>query len=101
MKTFDKHLQEILATNPVAAKAHAKVFAELPLSTQLAVMRRRRSLSQRDLALKMKVLQPHVARTESAAHDPRISSIIKAAKAVGCHVMLIPDESFDQVAALV
>jgi len=52
MKTFDKHLQEILATNPVAAKTHAKVFAELPLSTQLAVMHRRRSLSQRDLALK-------------------------------------------------
>ena len=101
MKNFDKHLQGILATNPEAAKAHAKVFAELPLSTQLAVMRRRRSLSQRDLALKMKVLQPHVARTESTAHDPKISSIIKAAKAVRCHVMLIPNESFDRVAALV
>ena len=79
MKTFDKHLQEILAINPVTAKAHAKVFAELPLSTQLAVMRRRRSLSQRDLAIKMKVLQPHVVRTESTAHDPKISSCVKAA----------------------
>jgi len=34
MKTFDKHLQEVLASNPAAARARAKVLAELPLSTQ-------------------------------------------------------------------
>lgn len=101
MKTFDKHLQEILSTNPAVAKAHAKAFAELPLSTQLAVMRRKRNLSQRELASKMKVLQPHVARTESSEHDPKISSVVKAAKAIRCHVMLIPDERLEQVAALV
>jgi predicted transcriptional regulator len=98
MKTFDKHIQELLDFNPEVALEHAKVFAELPLATQLAVMRRRRKLSQRDLAKKLKVPQPHVARTESLNHDPRISSIIKAAKAVCCHVMLVPDEEIKRIA---
>jgi len=98
MKTFDKHIQELLEANPEAALEHAKVFAELPLATQLAIMRRRRNLSQRDLAKKLKVLQPHVARTESLNHDPRISSIVKAAKAVHCHVILVPDEEIERIA---
>ena len=97
MKNFDKHIQELLEANPEAALEHAKVFAELPLATQLAVMRRRRNLSQRDMAKKLKVLQPHVARTESLSHDPRISSIVKAARALHCHVMLVPDEEIDRI----
>ena len=97
MKGFDKHLQELLEAHPGAALEHAKLFAELPLPTQLAVMRRRRKLSQRALAKKLHVLQPHVARTESARHDPRISSIVRAAKAVGCHVLLVPDEELKRM----
>ena len=97
MKGFDKHIQELLETNPEAALEHAKNFAELPLASQLAIMRRRRNLSQRDLAKKLKVQQPHVARTESLSHDPRISSLVKAAKAVHCHVMLVPDEEIDRI----
>ena len=98
MKGFDKHIQELLQEHPQAALEHAKFFAELPLATQLAIMRRRRKLSQRALAKKLKRLQPHVARTENVEHDPRISSIVKAAKAVRCHVMLIPDEELGRIA---
>ena len=99
MKGFDKHLQELLEAHPKAALEHAKLFAELPLPTQLAIMRRRRKLSQRALAKKLQVAQPHVARTENASHDPRISSIVKAAKAVRCHVMLVPDEELERIAS--
>ncbi len=98
MRGFDKHLQELLEAHPEAAMEHAKLFAELPLATQLAVMRRRRKLSQRALAKKMKIPQPHVARTESLKHDPRISSIVRAAKAVKCHVLLVPDEDLGRIA---
>lgn len=97
MKGFDKHIQDLLEANPEALLEHAKVFAELPLATQLAIMRRRRNLSQRDMAKKLKVAQPHVARTERVDHDPRISSIVKAAKAVHCHVMLVPDEELKRM----
>jgi DNA-binding phage protein len=98
MKGFDKDLHDLLDAHPEAALEHAKLFAELPLTTQLAVMRRRRKLSQRALAKKLRVRQPHVARTENARHDPRISSIVRAAKAVGCHVLLVPDEELDRIA---
>ena len=99
MKGCDKHLRELLQAHPEAALEHARLFAELPLSTQLAIMRRRRKLSQRALAKKLRVPQPHVARTESSRHDPRISSIVKAAKAVRCHVLLVPDEELGRLAA--
>ncbi len=99
MRGFDRHLHDLLEAHPEAALEYAKLFAELPLPTQLAVMRRRRKLSQRALAKKLRVPQPHVARTESATHDPRISSIIKAAKAVRCHVLLVPDEELDRISA--
>ena len=98
MKGFDKHLHELLQAHPEAALEHAKLFAELPLPTQLAIMRRRRKLSQRALAKKLKVLQPHIARTENARHDPRISSVVRAARAVRCHVILVPDEELERLA---
>jgi len=98
MRGFDKHLHELFGMHPEVALEHAKLFAELPLPTQLAIMRRRRKLSQRALAKKLKVPQPHIARTESTRHDPRISSIIRAAKAVRCHVLLVPDEELERIA---
>lgn len=97
MKDFDKHLQEILASNPEANQEYAKQFAKLPLQTQLAIMRRRKKLSQRALAKRLKTLQPHIARTESAKHDPRLSSVVRAAKAVGCRVVLIPDDKISKL----
>lgn len=99
MRGFDKHLLELLEVNPEAALEHAKLFAELPLPTQLAVMRRHRRLSQRALAKKLKLPQPHVARTENPQHDPRISSVVRAARAVGCHVLVVPDEQLRRIAA--
>ena len=98
MKGFDKHLNDLLEKHPDMAMDHAKLFAELPLATQLAIMRRRRKLSQRGLALMLKTPQPHVARIENISHDSRISSIVKAAKAVRCHVMLVPDEDLKRIA---
>ena len=97
MRGFDKHMLELLEANPEAAFEYIKVFADLPLATQLGIMRRRRKLSQRDLAKKLRVAQPHVARTERIGHDPRISSIVKAAKAIRCHVMLVPDEELKRI----
>lgn len=98
MRGFDKHLQELLAANPEAAMEYAALFAELPIATQLSIMRRRRKLSQRGIAKKLQVPQPHVARTESLHHDPRLSSVVRAAKALRCHVLLIADEDLKRLA---
>jgi hypothetical protein len=98
MRGFDQHLRELLAAHPEAALEHARAFAALPLPTQLAIMRRRRKLSQRALAKKLKVLQPQVARTESVRHDPRVSSIVRAARGIRCHVILVADEELERIA---
>ena len=98
MRGFDKHLHMLLEAHPEAAMEHAKLFAELPIPTQLAIMRRRRKLSQRAIAKKIQVQQPHIARTENLRHDPRISSIVRAAKALRCHVLLVPDEELGRLA---
>ncbi len=98
MRGFDQHLLLLLKKNPVVVLEHARLFAELPISTQFAVMRRRRKLSQRAMAKKVKIPQPHIARTESLKHDPRISSAVRAAKALRCHVLLVPDEELDRLA---
>ena len=99
MKGFDKHLQDLLGAYPETAIEHAKLFAELPLATQLAVMRRRRKLSQRAFAKKLKMPQPQIARNESLRHDPRLSSLVKAVKALHCHVLLVADEELKRFAA--
>ena len=98
MRGFDKNLQELLEAHPEAALEYAKLFAELPLATQLAVMRRRRKLSQRAFAKKLKMPQPQIARNESLRHDPRLSSLVKAAKALHCHVLLVADEELKRFA---
>ena len=99
MSGFDKHLKKILRENPEAAREYLKTLAELPIQTQLGILRRHRLLSQRGLAQKMKVKQPHIARAESEKHDPRISSIVKAAKAIGCHLLIVPDEQLGRLTA--
>ena len=43
---FDKHLQELLEAHPEVALEHAKLFAELPRPTQVAIIRRQKKLSR-------------------------------------------------------
>ncbi len=47
MRGFDQHLKTLLRAHPKAAAEHERVFAELPRATRLAIIRRRRKLSQR------------------------------------------------------
>lgn len=98
---FDVQLARVLEKSPALAQEYAKQFAALPLPTQLAIMRRRRWLSQASLARLLKVKQPHVARVESSGHDPRLSSLISQAKALECHLLVVPDELLAKVAQLV
>ena len=98
---FDLHFEEMLRKKPRLAKEYAKQLAELPLTTQLAIMRRRKRISQREVARKLRTKQPHVARLESAGHDPRLSSVVNEARALHCRLMVVPDDLLSKVAQLV
>lgn len=98
---FDIHLEQVLKKNPGLAQEYARQFAELPLPSQLAILRRRRRLSQAALARTLKVKQPHVARVESPRHDPRLSSVLNQARVLHCHLLVVPDELLSAVTRLV
>ena len=98
---FDVHLEETLKKNPELTKEYARQFAELPLPTQLSIMRRRRWLTQKALARFLRVKQPHVARMENPGHDPRLSSILSQARMLHCHLLVVPDELIARVAQIV
>ena len=87
---FDKHLHEVLRDNPGLAKDYAALIAELPVTTQLGIMRRRQALSQETTGRRMKKPQSVVARLESSRSDPRLSTVEQAAKALGCRLMIVP-----------
>ena len=94
---FDAHLDETLRSDPVFAKEYARQFSELPLPTQLALMRRRRQLSQGDVAKTIRVKQPHVARLERADHNSQLASIEAQARAIRCRLLIVPDELVSMV----
>lgn len=65
------------------AQARQRLAGELPVSP-LAALRMRYGLSQRALAERCGMGQPHVAKIEQATHDPKTSTVQRMAEAMGC-----------------
>ena len=89
---FDEYWEEVLRKNPAIATEYDRQVSELPVPTQLAIMRLRRGLTQSDVAKILRVKQPHVARAERADHDSKISSLEAQARAIQCRIMLVPEK---------
>ena len=69
-------------------------------STWLIELQRARAsagLSQRELALRVGMTQAHISRIESGLVDPRLSTVVEIAKAVGSMPMLIPRRALPAV----
>ncbi len=98
---FDAHLEHVLSGDPALRRSYAKQLAKLPVTAQLAVMRRRKWLTQKALARSMRGKQPHVARVERSSHDPRLSSVVSQARALRCRLVVVPDGLLTDVALLV
>ena len=83
------------------AAEYAKVIAELPLNLQIAIMRRRKDLSQEKVSRRIRKPQSVVARLEGKDANPRLSTLEAAAKGLDCLLMLIPKKKAAQVAEVV
>ncbi len=94
---FDRYLEESLGKDPAFANEYFRQLAELPLPTQLAIMRTHQGFSQREVAKALGVKLSHVARTERAGHDSSISSIEAQARAVHCRLVIVPDQHLPMV----
>ena len=63
--------------------------SDYSISERLSYMRERRQLTQTELAKNANVSQSTIAQIESGRKDPSLSTLIKLAKALDCHVAVL------------
>jgi ribosome-binding protein aMBF1 (putative translation factor) len=86
---FDKHFKKLMK-NKTIEKEYSKLFLQEPISTQIAILRRERGLSQKQLADKLHMPQPAIARLERDNYLPNISTLSRLSKVLHCKIVLIP-----------
>lgn len=86
---FDKHFKHLMK-NKQFEKEYWKLFLQEPISTQIAMLRREKGLSQEQLAKKLHIPQPAIARLERKDYLPSISTLLRLSKVLHCKIALIP-----------
>lgn len=69
--------------NPAFREAYDALEPEYALAAALIEVRRKRKLSQKELARRMRTTQPVIARMEGGRQTPSTSTLLKFAKATG------------------
>ncbi len=77
-RQFHKRLQRLLEAHPEAALEHAKLFAELPLPTQLAIMRSK--LTDREQAIERALLRGEYIDVAKSEFDQVAQAIVHRRK---------------------
>lgn len=88
---LDKFLQESMEQDPQFRTLFLTEVMKLPISSQLRALRNFRGLSQSALSKLTKLVQPEVARLESAGANPRARTLERLAKGLGARVEIIPE----------
>jgi DNA-binding XRE family transcriptional regulator len=94
---FNEYIDNLLRNDRKFLKDYAREVAKLPLPLQLAMLRGRKGLTQEVVAFRMGVKQPQVARMERDDYDPRLSSVVAQARAIGCHLVLVSNDGASMV----
>ena len=89
---FDRYVDDVFRKDPGLQLAYLSELAKEPIGTQLAVLRHRLGLTQEEVARRMHLSQSNVARLEKKDENPTAKMIARAAKALGCRVLLIPEK---------
>lgn len=85
--TFKEFLKESLQ-DPEFKEAYDALAPEFELIAELIQARKRARMSQADVARKIKVHQPSIARLERGGRSPSVARIAQYADAVGKRVTL-------------
>jgi transcriptional regulator with XRE-family HTH domain len=96
---FDVYLEEQLK-DPVFAERFESAGEAWDVALQLAALREKAGLSQRDLARKLKTSQQQISRLESASYEGHsLSMLRRVAKVLGAtvHVTFAPVGESDPV----
>lgn len=96
---LDKFLRESMEEDEEFKSLFLAQVMELPVSTQLRVLRNFRGLSQAALSKKTRIVQPEVARIERADSNPKARTLERMAKGLGARVEIVPVNVIPLVAA--
>jgi DNA-binding XRE family transcriptional regulator len=88
----DRYVDKIFREDPALKFEYLMELAKEPINTQLAVLRHRLGLTQEEVARRMNLRQSNVARLERKNENPTSKMVARAAKALGCRVLLIPEK---------
>lgn len=88
---LDKFLTESMEEDEQFRTLFLAEVMKLPISSQLRALRNFRGLSQSALSKRTKLVQPEVARLESAGANPRARTLERLAKGLGARVEIIPE----------
>ncbi|GLW52387.1 helix-turn-helix domain-containing protein [Kitasatospora phosalacinea] len=90
---MDEHLASLLGidvTDPEVARASEDAEILMNLIQSLVIHRKRCSLTQKDVAKAMETTQSAVSEFERLAGDPKLSTIMRYARAVGMKIHVAP-----------
>ncbi|MEK7858237.1 MAG: helix-turn-helix transcriptional regulator [Elusimicrobiota bacterium] len=96
---FDRYVDKVFQEDPKLKLAYLAELAKEPINTQLAVLRHRLGLTQVEVAKRMNLRQSNVARLERKDENPTVKMVGRAAKALGCRILLIPEKELSQFLA--
>lgn len=96
---FDRYVDKVFNEDPKLKLAYLAELAKEPINTQLAVLRHRLGLTQEEVAKRMHLRQSNVARLERKDENPTVKMIGRAAKALGCRILLIPEKELSRFLA--
>ncbi len=96
---FDRYVDRVFKEDPKLKLGYLAALAQEPISTQLAVLRHRLGMTQEEVAKRMHLSQSNVARLERRDENPTSKMVARAAKALGCRVLLIPEKELSQFLA--
>ena len=86
MKTeWDSYLDQQL-TNPTVRQAYEEETKVLSIGVQLAKQRKRKGLTQAELAKKIGTSPPQLSRTERRPENVNLRTLIRYAEAVGMNL---------------
>ncbi len=89
-QTLDDFLQEETQRDPAFAAALTEVHHDDQLGAELAMMRERQGLTQRELAERAGISQPMLNRIERGNQTPKISTLWKILRALQAYLHLDP-----------
>jgi len=89
---FDKDVRKAIESDPEYAMEYFEELKIRPLPVQLTLLRKFLGLTQEDLAKALGLKQTHISRLEKVDSDHLLSLYRRAAKKLGAHLAIVPND---------